>query len=51
MYAIRSYYVMRGELISSGFDNLLPVERYFLKWSRVWRELDDDEAMARFLQI
>lgn len=43
--------VMRGELISAGFDNLLPVERYFVKWVRVWQQLDDDDAMARFHRL
>ena len=42
---------MRGALISAGFDNLLPFERYFLKWLRVWNELDDDRAMERFHQL
>jgi poly(3-hydroxybutyrate) depolymerase len=42
---------MRGELISTGFDNLLPLERYFLKWWRVWQQLDDDEAMDRFHRL
>ena len=42
---------MRGELISTGFDNLLPLERYLLKWWRVWQQLDDDEAMERFHRL
>jgi len=43
--------VMRGELISSGFDNLLPLERYGLKWLRVWSSLEDDEVMERFHRL
>jgi len=42
---------MRGELISTGFDNLLPLERYGLKWLRVWRMLDDEAAMERFHRL
>jgi len=42
---------MRGEFISTGFDNLLPFERYFLKWWRVWQQLDDDDAMERFHRL
>jgi poly(3-hydroxybutyrate) depolymerase len=42
---------IRGDLISTGFDNLLPLERYGLKWLRVWRELDDAEAMERFHRL
>ncbi len=42
---------MRGEFISMGFDNLLPLERHWLKWLRVWRELDDAEAMERFHRL
>ena len=43
--------VMRGELISTGFDNLLPLERYGLKWLRVWGMLDDEVAMERFHRL
>ena len=43
--------VMRGELIATGFDNLLPLERYGLKWLRVWGMLDDEDAMERFHRL
>ena len=42
---------MRGEFISTGFDNLLPLERYGLKWWRVWQQLDDADAMERFHRL
>jgi len=40
--------VLRGDLISSGFDNLLPFERHFLKYLAIWNNLDDPEWMERF---
>ncbi|NMB76748.1 MAG: alpha/beta fold hydrolase [Myxococcales bacterium] len=43
--------VMRGDFISLGFDNLLPLERYALKSLAVYNHLDDQEWMARFLEM
>ena len=43
--------VMRGELISTGFDNLLPLDRYLGKSLRIWRHLDDPDWMARFHRL
>ncbi|MBW2702055.1 MAG: alpha/beta hydrolase [Deltaproteobacteria bacterium] len=43
--------VMRGKFISSGFDNLLPFERYFLKYLSIWNHLDDAEWMERFYEL
>ena len=40
--------VMRGELISTGFDNLLPFERYLGKYLDLWRRLDDPDQVDRF---
>jgi poly(3-hydroxybutyrate) depolymerase len=43
--------VMRGDFISMGFDNLLPFERYFLKYLAIWNHLDDDKWMDRFHKL
>jgi poly(3-hydroxyalkanoate) synthetase len=43
--------VMRGEFISMGFDNLLPLERYALKALTVYNHIDDAEWMARFQRM
>jgi len=43
--------VMRGELISTGFDNLLPLDRYLGKSLRIWRNLDDPDWMERFHRL
>lgn len=43
--------VMRGDFISLGFDNLLPLERYALKSLAVINHLDDPEWMERFQQM
>ncbi|MDP7114109.1 MAG: alpha/beta fold hydrolase, partial [Myxococcota bacterium] len=43
--------VMRGEMISAGFDNLLPLDRYLGKSLRIWRQLDDPVWMERFHRL
>ncbi len=43
--------VMRGELISQGFDNLLPFERHFLKYLGIWNHLDEEGWLDRFHQM
>jgi poly(3-hydroxyalkanoate) synthetase len=43
--------IMKGELISQGFDNLLPFERTFLKALSIWNHLDEDAWMERFGQL
>ncbi|HOX46726.1 MAG TPA: alpha/beta fold hydrolase [Myxococcota bacterium] len=43
--------VMRGQLISQGFDNLLPFERHFLKYLSVWNHLDEEDWLGRFHQM
>jgi len=40
--------VMRGDLISAGFDSLVPFERYFLKFLSLFNHLDDQAWMNRF---
>lgn len=43
--------VMRGELISMGFDNLRPIERYFGKYLSLWAHLDDPKFMERYIRL
>jgi len=43
--------VMRGEFLVTGFDNLLPFERYLLKPLAVWNRLDDEPWLARFRRL
>ena len=43
--------VMRGELITVGFDNLLPFERYLLKPLTIWNRLDDEPWLDRFQRL
>lgn len=43
--------VMRGEFITTGFDNLLPFERYLLKPLSIWNRLDDEPWMSRFQRL
>jgi poly(3-hydroxybutyrate) depolymerase len=43
--------VMKGEFISSGFDSLLPFDRYFLKYLSLWNHLDEKDWMERFRDI
>jgi poly(3-hydroxybutyrate) depolymerase len=43
--------VMRGELISQGFDALLPFERHFLKYLGIWNHLDEEDWLGRFHQM
>jgi poly(3-hydroxyalkanoate) synthetase len=40
--------VMRGSLISLGFDTLVPFERFVLKPLRVWNHIEDDDWMDAF---
>ncbi len=42
---------MRGATIATGFDNLLPMERYLGKALSVWEHLDDEAWMARFHRL
>lgn len=43
--------VMRGELISAGFDNLMVFERFVLKYMMLWNHLGDEAWMERFHQL
>jgi len=42
---------MKGEFISTGFDNLVPFERYWLIPLSVWNHLDDPAWMERYHQL
>jgi poly(3-hydroxyalkanoate) synthetase len=42
---------MRGEFISTGFDNLLPFERYWLIPLSVFNHLDDPDWLERYHQL
>ena len=42
---------MSGELISLGFDTLMPFERFFLKPLSVWNHVGDDEWLARYHRL
>ena len=43
--------VMRGGLISGGFDSLQPLDRFALKPLTVWNHLDDPAWMDRFQRL
>jgi len=42
---------MKGELISTGFDALVPFERYWLIPLSVWNHLDEPDWMARYQSL
>lgn len=43
--------VMRGRLISLGFDSLMPFQRSWLKYLSLWNHLDDAAWMERFNRL
>ena len=43
--------VMKGEFISTGFDSLLPFDRYFLKHLSLWNHLEEEVWMERYRRI
>tara|TARA_B100000609_G_C17221543_1_gene440441 strand:- start:2362 stop:3435 length:1074 start_codon:yes stop_codon:yes gene_type:complete len=43
--------VMRGELISRGFDSMRPFERYVLKYLDLYANVDNEEYLKRFKRL
>jgi len=43
--------VMRGELISGGFDGLMVFERTWLKHLSLWNHVDDERWLERYFQL
>lgn len=43
--------VMRGELISAGFDGFMVFERFFLKYLSLWNHVVDQPWLDRYLQL
>ncbi|MCB9640767.1 MAG: alpha/beta fold hydrolase [Myxococcales bacterium] len=43
--------VMRGELISTGFNNMRPFERYVLKYVDLYANIDDENYLERYREL